>query len=141
MQVKVKLLNENAKVPTYGTDGAAAFDIYSLFDESVLAGGLRTCNTGLAMEVPDGHVMLMFSRSGHVKNDLRLANCVGVIDSDYRGEIMVALRNDGSMVQRIRAGDRIAQGLIVPIERVDFVLYGELSPTARGEGGFGSTGR
>lgn len=141
MEVKVKLLSVSAKVPTYATEGAAAFDIYSLFDETVHTGALRTCNTGLALEVPEDHVMLMFSRSGHMKNDLRLANCVGVIDSDYRGEVMVVLRNDGEMTQRVRAGDRIAQGLIVPIERVDFVLYGELSPTARGEGGFGSTGR
>lgn len=139
MKVKIKRVNKNAIIPTYATDGSGAFDFYSTESFSV---GLnsRIVGTGWEMEVPEGHVLLLFSRSGHGFNQgIRLANCVGVIDSDYRGEIKVKLVSDEHFKQ-FEKGDRIAQGLIIPIEQVTFMEADELSSTDRGKGGFGSTG-
>jgi len=142
MKVKVKQLRPNAKLPTYATDGSGAFDLYAVDGGYMQEGENAQYGTGLSFEVPEGHVMLIFSRSGHGARGIRLANCVGVIDSDYRGEVFVMLHNDGisefSFV--VNAGDRIAQALILPIPRVEFEVVDELSPTARGDGGFGSTG-
>ena len=147
MQVKIKKLREGATVPTYATPGAAAFDLYA--NEVALFRSTAIINTGLAFEIPEGHVMLIFSRSGDgFKRDLRLANCVGVIDSDYRGEVMVKLTRDhrpaprmpGPMID-IKPGQRIAQAIIIPLPRVSFDVVGELSDTERGVGGFGSTGQ
>lgn len=107
------------------------------------------CGTGLAFDIPEGHVMLVFSRSGHgFKYDVRLANCVGVIDSDYRGEVMVKLtkdytlsdEDDHSVPFSVRPGDRIAQAMIIPVERISFAEVDEISSTSRGTGGFGSSG-
>jgi len=145
MQVKLRKLTKTAKTPTYGTDGAAAFDVYADLPDTWLgipAGEMRPISTGIAVEVPPGHVLRIYSRSGHGYNhSVSLANCVGVIDSDYRGEVMAGLRNDGHLTFAVHHGDRIAQGIIEPIERVEFVEVEELSTTERGAGGFGSTGK
>lgn len=156
MQLHVKKLHPDAILPTYATDGSACFDLYAIGPRNPLDDGLPirhgepvTIRTGVAFEIPAGHVMLVFSRSGHgFKDGLRLANCVGVIDSDYRGEVQVRLTNDtldgghfsGPAAPRIRSGDRIAQAMIVPIPKVELVEVEELSTTERGAGGFGSTG-
>lgn len=145
--IKVKKLHPDAALPEYATAGAACFDLVAVGVNGVpvmphRAEGFRT---GLAFEIPEGHVMLVFSRSGHgFKNDTRLANCVGVIDSDYRGELMVKLTKDGEnhdSVLRVMSGDRIAQALIMPVQRFELQLVDELTETARGTGGLGSTGR
>jgi len=149
MKVRIKKLHPDAIVPTYGTAGAACFDLYALEVNDCFHIGSHAdqfepvmCRTGLAFEVPEGHAMMVYSRSGHgFKSDTRLANCVGVIDSDYRGELMVKLTYDGDDVGAfIKPGDRIAQAMIIPVEQVQFELADDLSDTARGEGGFGSTG-
>lgn len=140
MQVKVKKLHQDAALPVRATEGAAAFDLVAL---SAIRDGLETvCRTGLSFEIPAGHAMFIYSRSGHGFNAAtRLANCVGVIDSDYRGEVMVKLRHDNPMIAPfIGQGDRVAQAVIMPVPAVEFVLADELSDTARGAGGFGSTG-
>lgn len=137
MQVNVKRLDPAATLPTYATEGSACFDIAALEGGTVPA----VFSTGLAFEVPEGHVMLVFSRSGHgFKHDVRLANCVGVIDSDYRGELKVKLAADGAPMQ-VAPGDRIAQAMVMPVSRCTLVEVNELDETARGQGGFGSTGR
>ena len=145
MQVKIQKLTPTAKTPTYGSDGAAAFDIYADLPDTWLgipAGEMRAISTGIAVEVPPGHVLRLYSRSGHGYNhSVSLANCVGVIDSDYRGEVMVGLRNDGHLSFPVHHGDRIAQGIIEPIERIEFVEVEDLSTTVRGAGRFGSTGK
>ena len=139
MKIKVKKLSPKAKLPTYATEGSGAFDIYATNYASVMPVGYF--HTGLSFEIPKGYVMLLFSRSGHgFSKDIRLANCVGVIDSDYRGELKVKLTNDGVHLQSFVEGDRIAQALILPIEQVSFEEVDELEDTDRGEGGFGSTG-
>lgn len=103
----------------------------------------HTYSTGLAFEVPEDHVMLIFSRSGHgFKNDVRLSNCVGVIDSDYRGELKVKLTCDKiGWGLEVNAGDRVAQGMIIPVAKVSFEEVSELSETVRGTKGFGSSGK
>lgn len=139
MKLKIKKLHPHALTPTYGTDGAACFDLYSITED--YEAPMIVARTGLAFEVPEGHVMMVYSRSGMgIKQGTRLANCVGVIDSDYRGEVMVALHNDRDNAVRVGRGDRIAQAMIVPVQQVAFELVDELSNTDRGAGGFGSTG-
>lgn len=146
MELKIRRLRHNARIPKYATPGSACFDLCSAQEEVKLVreGGPLIFNTGLAFEVPENHVMLIFSRSGHGFNDdVRLANCVGVIDSDYRGEVKVKLTNDPSPKWggfRVKEGDRIAQAMVIPVERVEFVLCDELAETERATGGFGSTG-
>ena len=148
MRVKIKKLHKDAVVPTYGTSGAACFDLYavSATKQSITSAYTHhqtmTCNTGLAFEVPEGYVMMVYSRSGHgFKDDTRLANCVGVIDSDYRGEVVVKLTFDGvGSFPNIKEGQRIAQAMIVPVNQVSFDVVEELNETSRGVGGFGSTG-
>lgn len=146
LKLKVKKLHPDARLPVYGTDGAACFDLSAHLPDGDAA--ISTCSpatviipTGLSFEIPEGHVMLVFSRSGHgFKNDVRLANCVGVIDADYRGEVMVKLTKDSSGSLFFTHGDRIAQAMVIPFPRVAFEEVEELSSTERGEGGFGSTG-
>lgn len=139
-KLNVKRLHQDAKLPTYATDGSGCFDMYALEDAHV--SGAHTFKLGLAFEIPDDHVMLMFSRSGHgYKNDVRLSNCVGVIDSDYRGEVSAKLRADGDGELFVKKGDRICQACIVHVDRYDMVEVDELSETTRGAGGYGSTGR
>ena len=142
MKVKIEQLYKGAMEPTYGTPGAAAFDLYAAQDGVVEAYAMAVIKTGLAFEIPQGYVMRVYSRSGHgFKNGVRLVNCVGVIDSDYRGEVMVGLKNDGPTMMWVRQGDRIAQAIIEPVERIEFEWANELSSTERGQGGFGSTGK
>ena len=147
MSIKVKKIHPKALLPKYATEGAACFDIFALVNTvegSVLVSSSipAIIDTGLSFEIPEGYVMLVFSRSGHgFKNDVRLANCVGVIDSDYRGELKVKLTADSYSVLEVNYGDRIAQGMLVPVGRVIFEEVSELSSTERGHGGFGSTGQ
>lgn len=144
MNLKFKKLQPDAFTPQYASEGAACFDLNATLDGPVNlteASQAVVIPTHLSFEIPEDHVMLVFSRSGHgFKNGVRLANCVGVIDSDYRGEVMVKLAKDttGSLV--INHGDRIAQALVLPVQRVHLVEASELSETARGEKGLGSTG-
>ena len=146
MKLKIKKLSSQAITPTYGSDGAACFDLYAASEAFIpskhSAGPAATVvHTGLAVEVPPGHVMKVYSRSGHgFKHGLRLANGTGIIDEDYRGEVMVGLRNDSGADYFVRAGERIAQAMIQPVERVEFVEVDLLMDTLRGTGGFGSTG-
>lgn len=143
MKVKVKRLYESAKLPTYATDGSGCFDIYTMLNGDVEDNDPHVFSTGLAFEIPEDYVMLVFSRSGHgFKHDVRLSNCVGVIDSDYRGELKVKLTCDKlNWGLDIAAGERVAQGMIIPIEKVEFEEVRELSETVRGTGGFGSSGK
>jgi dUTP pyrophosphatase len=143
MQVKIKSLDPRAQLPVYATTGAACFDICTISDNTdILTGNSAVFKTGLSFEIPEGHVMMVYSRSGHgFKQGLRLSNTTGIIDSDYRGELMVKLHNDGVNTAHIAAGERIAQGMIVPVHQVQFALVDELSDTDRGTGGLGSTGR
>lgn len=138
--VKIKRLHPSAVIPAYATDGSGCFDITAL-EMAEQEGNTAVYTTGLAFEVPPGKVMMIYSRSGHGFNrGIRLANCVGVIDSDYRGEVAVKLTRDNDGIWFPAAGDRIAQGLIQDAQQVRFVEVQELSETARGTGGFGSTG-
>lgn len=146
MNIKVKKLHPDAVIPKYHSDGAACFDLHAIDCDrhtTIYPGLPRIFRTGLAFEIPHGHVMLVFSRSGHgFKSGVRLANCVGVIDSDYRGEVQVKLARDHSSAPNfgVMPGDRIAQALVMPAQRVDIVEVDELGETERGECGFGSTG-
>ena len=141
MLLKVKRLMDEASFPTYGSKGAACFDLYAATPAAIAVERTATVRTGLAFEVPEGHVMLVFSRSGHgYKSGVRLVNSVGVIDSDYRGEVTVGLRNEGRNTFMVNEGDRVAQAMIIPIPFVEFVAADTLSDTQRGDGGFGSTG-
>lgn len=144
MKIKIKKVNEDAKIPTYATDGSGCFDLYSVGYSVVEEGFPVVFSTGLAFEIPEGYVMLVFSRSGHAfKHEIRLSNCVGVIDSDYRGEVKVKLTQDHAFHNNwmdIKKGDRIAQAMVLPVNKVCFEEADELSNTARGEGGFGHTG-
>lgn len=148
MKLKIKKLYPDAIVPTYATAGAACFDLHAA-DTDIGGTTVRSSRplgyrTGLAFEVPQGYVMLIFSRSGHgFKNSTRLANCVGVIDSDYRGEVVVKLTRDDATFTHplvVHSGDRIAQAMLVPVDQVEFDVVDDLSDTERGTGGFGSTG-
>lgn len=141
--INIKKLNENAKVPTFGSQFAAGFDLYACNTEpiTIAAGETVLIHTGLAMEIPVGYGGFVYARSGlATKKGLAPANKVGVIDADYRGEIMVALHNQSKVSQEIAAGERIAQMVIAPFLKVDFNEVAELEATDRGAGGFGSTG-
>lgn len=141
MNVIIKKLDPDAHIPTYASEGAACFDLYANESGYSRVGFRRIVRTGISVQVPEGHVLMLFSRSGHAyKHSIRLSNCVGIIDSDYRGEILVMLHNDGSFDFEFLKGDRIAQGMIVPVPRINLV-EGELTETERGSGGFGSTGK
>lgn len=142
MDLKIKKLAENAVIPTYGSEYAAGADLYSCEGELTFAPGeTKMVHTGLAMQIPVGYVGLVYARSGIAsKRGLAPANKVGVVDSDYRGEIMVALHNHSSEPQTIAAGERIAQMVIAPYLTVNYVETDTLDDTDRGTGGFGSTG-
>ena len=144
MKVNFKLLNEAATPPAYATEYAAGADLYNLKNsaETLLPGETRLIHTGISMEIPEGYVGLIYARSGiATKRGLAPANKVGVIDSDYRGEIMVALHNHSSVAQTVDGGERVAQISIVPFLKAEFTEAQMLSETVRGEGGFGSTGK
>lgn len=141
--IKIKLLNEFAKVPTRGSAQAAGYDLYAAvnYDIEIQPHSTVKVDTGISIEIPEGYFGGIYARSGlATKQGLRPANCIGVIDADYRGPIIVALHNDTMYSQRIMAGDRIAQLIIQPYLNVDFNVVDELTDTERGNGGFGSTG-
>lgn len=142
MEVKIKKLSSDAVIPTYGTEFSAGADLYSCNEETVIEGGKTAfIGTGIAMEIPVGYVGLVYARSGLAcKRNLAPANKVGVIDSDYRGEIKVALHNHGTEPQTILKGERIAQIVIAPYLTATFKEVSELEDSKRGAGGFGSTG-
>ena len=143
MKVRIKRLSEKAIVPTYGTEYSAGADLYALLDEAVEIKPHETVfvHTGISVEIPEGYCGLVFARSGMgAKRGLAPANKVGVIDSDYRGEIMVTLHNHSEKPAAIEPSERIAQLAIVPFLKAEFEEHDELSDTSRGAGGFGSTG-
>ncbi len=144
VKVSFKKLNANATVPSYGSKSAAGADIYACTEGEnivIAPGETKMVHTGIALEIPEGYAGLVYARSGiATKRGLAPANKVGVIDSDYRGEIMVSLHNHSSAVQEITDGERIAQLVIAPYLAVEFSEVDELSDTERGSGGFGSTG-
>ena len=142
-QVKVKKLNDKAILPTYGSPYSAGADLYACMDEGVTIhpGETVMIKTGLAMEIPEGFAGLIYARSGlATKKGLAPANKVGVIDADYRGEIMVPLYNHSQSEVMVEHGERIAQMVITPFLTAEYFLVDELDETERGEGGFGSTG-
>ncbi len=143
MNLKIQKLNPNATLPTYGSADAAGADLYACIDteKTIAPGETLLVPTGIAMAIPTGYVGLVFARSGLAcKRDLAPANKVGVIDSDYRGEIMVALHNHGKQDRTIEPAERIAQIAILPVTQPTFELAESLDETQRGQGGFGSTG-
>ena len=142
--VKIKLLRENATCPSYQSASAAGADLYAALDGAIAieSGQTVLVPTGIAMEIPEGYVGLVYARSGlATKKGLAPANKVGVIDSDYRGEIMVALHNHSGERAQVLAGERIAQIVLTPYLTAEFEISEELSDTERGSGGFGSTGK
>ena len=141
VNVRFKKLDPKAQAPTYGSPSAAGADLYALEGAVLQAGETVLIHTGIAMEIPEGNAGLIYARSGlATKRGLAPANKVGVIDADYRGEIMVSLHNHSGKEQRIDEGERIAQLVVTPFLRVEFSLADDLSDTLRGAGGFGSTG-
>ena len=149
MELNIKALSpkigKEIPAPFYASAGAAAMDLHACMDESVTipAGGRVVIPTGIAIALPDPtYVALVFARSGlGIKHGIAPANCVGVIDSDYRGEVMVALHNHSTVPQTVEHGERVAQMLITPVLTPGYEEASELSDTVRGVGGFGSTGK
>lgn len=145
--INIKKTDENAKIPTYGSEFAAGADLYAVIHNEenkveIIPGETAFVDTGIAMEIPEGYVGLVYARSGlSCKQGLAPANKVGVIDSDYRGNIMVALYNQSNETRIVSEGDRIAQIIIQPVEQFGFKVTENLSNTARGNGGFGSSGK
>ncbi len=142
--IRVKILREGANLPTYGSSGAAGADLYACLSQpvTILPGETAFIPTGIALEVPGSCAGLIYARSGLAcKRGLAPANKVGVVDSDYRGEIIVALHNHGSQPQTVQSGERIAQFVITPVLTPAYQIVQELSDTARDTGGFGSTGK
>lgn len=145
--INIKKTDENAKIPTYGSEFAAGADLYAVIHNEenrveILPGETAFIDTGIVMEIPNGYVGLIYARSGLAcKQGLAPANKVGVIDSDYRGNIMVALYNQSNEVRTVSEGDRIAQIIIQPVEQFGFKVTENLSNTVRGNGGFGSSGK
>lgn len=142
--VNIKKLNEKAIIPTYGTEFAAGCDLYACMEEEVTIKPHETAfiKTGIALEIPVGYAGLIYARSGLAcKNGLAPANKVGVIDADYRGEIMVALHNHTNEAKTVGAGERVAQLVITPYIVASFNEVEALNDTVRGDGGFGSTGK
>ena len=143
-KIRIKRLREGAQMPTYGTEFSAGADLYACLEQAVTIAPGETVKipTGIALELPVGTAGLVFARSSlGTKRGLAPANKVGVIDSDYRGELMVMLHNHGKEAQQIAHGERVAQLLVVPVFTPGFAEAEELSDTLRGEGGFGSPGK
>lgn len=150
MKLKFKKLHAEAKTPTYQSAGAANMDIAAIIEDDIHGehplvlrpGGQAIVRTGLAFEVPEGWVLAVYSRSGHgFKAEVCLSNGTGQIDSDYRGEVFVALKNHGKARFTVRHGDHVAQFRLEPVPKIELEQVEELSATARGTSGFGSTGR
>ena len=143
MKIQIKKLRDHAQMPTRGSSAAAGYDLYACLDGEVTIAPHTTekIGTGLSVAVPDGYFGAVFARSGLAsKQGLRPANCVGVCDADYRGEYIVALHNDSDEPRIVAPGDRIAQLVIMPFLPAEFEEVDALDETARGAGGFGSTG-
>ncbi|MBQ6818139.1 MAG: dUTP diphosphatase [Clostridia bacterium] len=143
MKISLQKLHPQAVIPTFGSEQAAGADLYALLDEpaTIQPGETLLIKTGVAMAIPDGYVGLIFARSGLAsKRGLAPANKVGVIDSDYRGELMVALHNHSAQPQTVEPKERIAQLAILPYLHPTFEVAESLDETKRGDGGFGSTG-
>lgn len=143
-RVKIKKLKENAIIPTHGSDYAAGMDLYACIESPIVITPHNTIkvNTGIAIEIPNGYFGGIFARSGlATKQGLRPSNCCGVIDSDYRGDIIVALHNDTDIPQTIDPMERIAQLVVIPYLPIEFEEVNDLSDTIRGKNGFGSTGK
>lgn len=146
-EIKIKKLSEHATIPTRGSEEAAGCDLYANIEEKpyytvILPGDTEFIKTGISMEIPEGFGGFIYARSGLAsKRGLRPANCVGVVDSDYRGEIIVALHNDSIEEQAVGNGDRIAQMVIAPYLKPEFAEVEYLTDTERGNGGFGHTGK
>ena len=144
MTIRIQKLRPDAVIPTSGSEKAAGYDLYACMDAPVriAPGETVLIGTGLALALPEGTFGAVFARSGlAVKQGLRPANCVGVIDSDYRGELMVALHNDGETPRTVAHGERVAQLVLLPYLPMAFEEVDELPDTERGAGGFGSTGK
>lgn len=144
MNIKIKKLNNLAKIPSRGSSYAAGYDLYAAIENPIhiLPHSTVKIGTGLSFELPQGTFAAIFARSGiATKQGLRPANCVGVCDSDYRGEYIVAIHNDSEEVQTIVSQERIAQMVLLPYIEMNFYETNELSETERGEGGFGASGR
>ena len=140
--IKAKKLHPDAKIPKKATDGSAGFDLHSVETVIVAPGEHRSVSTGLAFEIPEGYAMLIYARSGYAKKyGITLSNAVGVIDSDYRGEVKILIHNTGTTEVTFKASDRIAQAIIHKLPDVEIVESNRLTTTERSEGGFGSTGR
>lgn len=142
--IKFKRLHPDAKLPTYGSAGAAGFDFYAVTDGQITYPDVQKVGLGLACEVPEGFALLILARSGHgLKHNVGIPHGVGLIDSDYRGELAMVFTPDDCAhpLLKWKAGDRIAQGLIVPAPQYAMEWADELSPTERGVGGFGSSGK
>ncbi|MEA5004388.1 MAG: dUTP diphosphatase [Christensenella sp.] len=143
-EINIKKLDEKAVIPTYGSEFSAGADLYACLDEEVVIapGETQMIHTGIAMEIPLGYAGLIYARSGLAsKRGLAPANKVGVVDSDYRGEFMVALHNHSDKPQAVAPGERIAQMVVTPVMQLSFCEVQELDETVRGAGGFGSTGK
>lgn len=142
--VKILKLKEDAKIPTRGSSQAAGYDLYALLDTesiSIMPHETVKIGTGIALELPESTFLGIFARSGiATKEGLRPANCVGVVDSDYRGEIIVSIHNDSNEIRKITNYERIAQAVVLPYISVDFEIADSLNTTKRGDNGFGSTG-
>ncbi|MEE1278987.1 MAG: dUTP diphosphatase [Acutalibacteraceae bacterium] len=145
MEIKIKKLRENAIIPSRGSLFAAGYDLYACLDgENITIEPHKSAKigTGIAAALPAGYFGAIFARSGlATKQSLRPANCVGVVDSDYRGEFIVCLHNDSDEVRIINNGERIAQLVLMPFMEMDFIETDALDETERGVGGFGSTGK
>lgn len=144
MLIQIKKLNDKAITPTRGSQQAAGYDLYACADQDVVIAPHHTVKvgTGISMSIPEGYFGAVYARSGlSAKQGLRPANCVGVIDSDYRGELIVALHNDTDTEKTIDKNERIAQLIVMPYLSVEFQETDKLDDTERGAGGFGSTGK
>ena len=140
--MKIKLLSDKATIPTRGSEEAAGWDLYAAESVIILPHTTAKISTDIAIEIPAGYFGAVFARSGlATKQGLRPANCVGVIDSDYRGPIIVALHNDSNETRFVSGGDRIAQLVFIPYSSWDWEVVDELSDTDRNTSGFGSTGQ
>lgn len=144
MKIEIKKLTDTAKIPERGSDYAAGYDLFADIDEAytIEPGETKMIGTGIAIAVPEGYFGGIFARSGlFCKEGLRPANCVGVVDADYRGEVKVALHNDSNVLRTVEPAQKIAQLVVVPFLSLEFDEVVALSDTDRGEGGFGSTGK
>ena len=142
--IKIKKLNQNARLPQHGSAAAAGYDVFACIHDPIWLHPHETIKipTGLAFQIPEGYFMGVFARSGlATKQGLRPSNCVGVIDSDYRGDVIVALHNDSETTRMIEPYEKIAQLIVMPFLVWDMEEVNELNETARGIDGFGSTGK